>query len=260
MQIQTLIFDMDDTLVIEEASAEAAFLEACQLATDRFKIDPEMLHKAVRQTCRELWHQSPARAYCIEIGISSWEGLWAQFLGDDENHTALRDWAPSYRLNSWYAALLDFGIDDRGFAAVLSTSFIENRRKRHIPFDDSISTLKKMKKRYKLGLLTNGVPDIQRDKIRGSQIGDYFEAIIISGEVGYGKPDRRIFEYTLNQLDAEPDETVMIGNSLRSDIATALDLNLVTIWLNRNGQQRGDSIVPDYEIKSLFELESILNP
>ena len=85
--MKALIFDLDDTLVVEEASAEAAFLETCELAKVRYGINPQDLHATLRQTCRNLWHDSPARAYCLEIGISSWEGLWARFVSWAQTRT-----------------------------------------------------------------------------------------------------------------------------------------------------------------------------
>jgi hypothetical protein len=51
--VDTLIFDLDDTLAVEEASAEAAFIEAGELARVRYGLDPRELHTTVRKTCRE---------------------------------------------------------------------------------------------------------------------------------------------------------------------------------------------------------------
>jgi putative hydrolase of the HAD superfamily len=70
--LKAIILDLDDTLVVEEASAEAAFLETCELARQHYGVDPAALHASVRRICRNLWHQAPGRAYCVEIGISSW--------------------------------------------------------------------------------------------------------------------------------------------------------------------------------------------
>lgn len=91
--LKALILDLDDTLVVEEASAEAALLQTCELARTRHVIEPRDLHATVRQTCRRLWHQSPARTYSVDIGVSSCEALWAGFEGGNENLRILRDWA-----------------------------------------------------------------------------------------------------------------------------------------------------------------------
>ena len=88
--IKALIFDLDDTLVNELASVNSAFLAACRLGEERYGVPPDDLHAAIRETCREFWYNSPARAYCLNVGISSWEGLWARFEGDEENLKILR--------------------------------------------------------------------------------------------------------------------------------------------------------------------------
>jgi len=256
--MKALIFDMDDTLVVEEASAEAAFLETCALAKVRYGIDPRDLHATLRETCRTFWRRSPARVYCVHIGISSWEALWARFLGEDENLRILRKWAPIYRQDSWYHALRRYGVDDPEFAGELALAFPKKRRKRHVVYDDVEPALEALGRAFRLGLLSNGVPDLQREKIEGSGIEKYVVEIVISGEVGVGKPDPRIFEIILNRLGIQPQEAVMVGNSLRSDIGGAQAVGMKAVWLNRDGKSRDESVVPDLEIRGLEELRETL--
>ncbi len=256
--MEALVLDMDDTLVIEEASASEAFLETCGLAEERYGISADALHETVRETCRDLWRASPARTYCLEIGISSWEGLWARFEGDAPYLRILREWGHSYRLDSWHTALQKCGVDNIEFAAQLADTFGRNRRKRHVLYDDVNPFLEEFSKLYRLGLLTNGAPDLQCEKIDGSGIREYFVAIVISGEVGFGKPDRRIYEIMLNQLDVRPEQAMMIGNSLKSDIQGAQVTGMKTAWLNRSRMLRSESIVPDLEVSSLQELRVAL--
>ncbi len=83
MAIRSIFFDSDDTLVIEGASADVAFLATCERAYEKHGIDPEALHQSVRYRARQLWRASTTITYCRAIGISSWEGLWARFLGSE---------------------------------------------------------------------------------------------------------------------------------------------------------------------------------
>ena len=251
--MQNIIFDMDDTLIIEEASATNAFLETCRQAEESCGIQPDKLHTTVRQTARELWHKSPARQFCLDVGISSWEGLHGRFEGDSPNLKIMRAWAPGYRLNAWYNALMKFGIADTELAAQLADAYVKNRQNYHILYDDAEPCLDELSKLYRLTLLTNGAPDIQRDKINSTGIGRYFTDIIISGEVGYGKPDPQIYNLALSQLGATPENTWIIGNSLESDIAGAIAADMKTAWLNRNGVPRDESIIPDLESPDLYQ-------
>ena len=256
--MKVLIFDMDDTLVVEKASAEAAFLETCEVARARYGIDARALHATVRETCRALWHRSPTHAYCRKVGISSWEGLWARFKGDDNNLRVLREWAPRYRRNSWYQALTKHGVDDAKFALELAEAFPGNRRKLHIVYDDVRPTLERLGKSYQLALLSNGAPDLQREKIEGARVGQYFEQIVISGEVGIGKPDARIYHLVLSRFDVTAGEAMMIGDSLRSDVQGAQAVGMKAVWLNRSGRTRDDTVVPDVEVSDLYQLKEAL--
>ncbi len=259
MSITTIIFDLDDTLVVERTSAEAAFIETCKTAQLKYDIDPVLLSKTVRETCRKLWHDSPARDYCLSVGISSWEGLWAEFTGDDDNLARLREWAPFYQNESWRLALLHYDIEDTSFAENLAASFMIDRKARHEVYPDAIPALKQLRGSYNLGLLTNGAPDVQQKKIQGSRLASYFNKIIISGDFGVGKPDPIIFKIALDQLSATPDTTMMIGNSLNSDIKGANESGITSVWLNRDNITPNKHIIPNLEIKTLLELLDQMN-
>ena len=103
-------------------------------------------------------------------------------------------------------------------------------------------------------LLTNGPPDLQREKIDITGIEKYFTAIVVSGEVGYGKPDCRSYQLVLSRLGAEPQSTVYVGDSLESDILGANAIGINTVWVNRHGLSRDESIVPDLEVSNLRQL------
>ena len=259
MAIKNILFDLDDTLVVEGASADAAFLATCERAREKHSIDPEALHQTVRYHAQQLWRASATIAYCRAIGISSWEGLWARFLGNDPNLKSLRAWAPTYRRETWFRALADYDVSDVPFAEQLSTTFMSERRTRHILFSDAEDTLINLRKTYQLALVTNGAPDLQREKIQGAELGRYFDEILISGEVGIGKPDLRIFELALEALAASSSETVMIGDSLTRDILGAQQAGLKGIWLNRSGSKADNHVIPSVQITSLSEINELLS-
>jgi len=259
--MEALIFDLDDTLIADEVSATTAFLKTCLFAQTHFGINFPGFQATVREVCRSYWHQSPAREYCIRVGISSWEGLWAEFDGEDENLRILRNWAPAYRKLSWFTTLQKFGIDDEAFALKLAEKYILSRQELHVVYRDVVPALEIFKSRYRLGLLTNGSPDLQRRKIEGAGIGEYFDGIVVSGEVGIGKPDARVFEMLLSRLKVAPESALMIGDSLESDIQGAHAVGMKAAWVNRLGQISGSYNFPDIEVNNLDELNTWLqNP
>jgi len=258
MATDSILFDLDDTLVVEVASADAAFLATCAVARERYGIDPERLHRSVRDAARELWYNSPTHPYCRSIGISSWEGLWARFLGDGPDLDALRCWASTYRHESWARALAEYGVRDNSFADQLADTFQRERRTRHIVYPDVEPVLDALRRTYRLALVSNGAPDLQREKVRESGLGTYFDSVIISGEVGVRKPQPGIFTLTLDRLDVGPETAVMVGNSLESDIVGAQQAGLRAVWLNRAAKECNPTIQPDAQIATLSELTAFL--
>ena len=63
MTITSILFDLDDTLVIEEASADAAFLATCEHAREKHGINPKALHQAVLYRAGELWRANGHKSY-----------------------------------------------------------------------------------------------------------------------------------------------------------------------------------------------------
>ena len=258
MAIRSILFDLDDTLVVEGVSADAAFLATCERAHEKHGINTEALHQSVRYHARELWRTSPTITYCRAIGISSWEGLWARFLGNDPNLKRLRAWAPTYRREAWFRALADYGVSDSSFAEQLAAIFLSERRSRHVVFPDVEDNLANLKKVYQLALVTNGAPDLQREKIQGANLAQYFDTILISGEVGIGKPDCRIFRMALDALAALPSATVMVGDSLTRDILGAQQTGLKGIWLDRSENDMASQVTVDVQITSLSQIVQLL--
>jgi putative hydrolase of the HAD superfamily len=252
--VKALIFDLDDTLVVEKAAAAAALLATCELAAKRYDLDPQVLRATVRETCRELWHHHcPARTYAIEIGISSWEALWSRFEGDNEDLAALRTWAPDYRRGSWHHALQAHGVEDIDLARELGETYPAYRRQRHIVYDDVHAALEAFRRTYRLALLTNGTSDLQREKIAGAGIGGYFEEILVAGDIGVAKPHPRIFETLLARLEIKPNEAIMLGDSQSKDIRGAQTVGMKAIWVNRADAPRRESVVPDLEVTTLTD-------
>jgi putative hydrolase of the HAD superfamily len=238
LPIKAVIFDLDETLISEQASDSAALAAACELARERCGIDPLALAAAVRRRALELWQSAPTIEYCRAIGIASWEGLWGEFTGEDPNLRTLRARAPAHRLESWRRALIKQGVEDDRLARQLAEHLMVERRRTHQVFPDARPALEELRGRYRLGLITNGAPDVQRAKLDGSGLERYFESVLVSGEVGFGKPDARIFELALEQLAVAAGEAVMVGDSVRRDVEGALAAGIGAVWITRSPERQ----------------------
>jgi HAD superfamily hydrolase (TIGR01549 family) len=136
-------------------------------------------------------------------------------------------------------------------------------------FPEVIPTLEWLREHgYRIGSVTNralgGEPF--REELEHHGLLDYFEVLSISCDVGYMKPHAAIFEHALDALGVAPEETVMVGDSLRADVAGAQALGMTAVWKRNHSSQEEEKpltlpdgegpvvVVPDYTIEALDEL------
>ncbi|WP_042275060.1 YjjG family noncanonical pyrimidine nucleotidase [[Clostridium] dakarense] len=126
-------------------------------------------------------------------------------------------------------------------------------------YKETEELLNYLSKNYRIGIITNGLADVQHRRIRNSAVGRYFEDVVISDEIKIAKPSPEIFEHALNNLDHSDKESVlMVGDSLNSDIKGGINAGFDTCWFNQHKKENNLSIKPTYEINSLLELKNIL--
>lgn len=258
MKIRAILFDLDDTLVVDEAVSREAFQAVAAKAHQEHAIESGRFLRAAEAEARRQWASGPCVAYCREIGISAFECLWGRFEGETPELTALRAWAQVFRRRVFDAALREQMIEDPKGGADLARAFEEARRRLQRLMPDAVETLARLRPDYRIGLLTNGAPDLQREKIAASGLGKYFHAIVISGERGIGKPRPEIFQRLLTELGVDAAESVMVGNSLERDIAGARNAGVTPIWIRVPGSEEFAEAVPAETITGLAQLPGAL--
>lgn len=138
---RALLLDLDDTIIVEEPAAVAAFVATARVAAERHPLDPAALALDARARAREVWRGAPHHAFCRRIGLSSWEGLFCRYEGEGDELRALREWAPGYRREAWQRALADQDVDDDELAGELGERFGADRRALHETVADAAPTL-----------------------------------------------------------------------------------------------------------------------
>ncbi len=111
--------------------------------------------------------------------------------------------------------------------------------------------------RVTLGIVTNGIGTIQRRRIERLGLARLFSHIAISGEVGVAKPDPAIFDH-LGLPWLEPKSTVMIGDSLTSDIAAGAAAGIDTVWFNAHERPMTGPATPTVEVRSIAQILATL--
>ena len=121
--------------------------------------------------------------------------------------------------------------------------------------------LVELSKKATLALVTNGISEVQRARVDRLALGPYFDAIVVSGEVGVAKPSVDIFDIVFEHLgQPAKGSTVMVGDSLSSDIRGGTDYGISTCWFNPSGRQPGPEDRIDHEITDLRQLLTLGGP
>lgn len=226
MKYDTLLFDADNTLWDFDLSEKFALFKV--LGEESIEYQPELLATwhSVNKLC---WLQ-------LEEGLLSAEDLrwvrWERFfeqLGKTGNYA---DMGERY---SMHLGTTDFMIPG---AKLL---------------------LEKLSAQRTLAMVTNGLKEVQRKRLLNTNIADYFDAIIISDEIGISKPHTAFFDHTFSELN-QPDKktTLMIGDSLSSDILGGNNYGLDTCWFNPQRKEANSGVVPRFTIKTLEDLWQVV--
>ncbi|MGE4287680.1 MAG: YjjG family noncanonical pyrimidine nucleotidase [Salinivirgaceae bacterium] len=225
MKYKYLFFDLDRTLWDYKANSEQTLIDLVKTFTPQLS--------------------SQTRLF-IEIFYKVNEALWLQY----RDGIISKEYLSSSRFIQVYK---HFGIDAVSMAEEIAQYYIVQSPQKNKLFPDTRKVLSYLKSmNYSLYLLTNGFLEVQKVKIRTSDIERYFEGMITSEEVGYQKPDSRIFEYALRNTGGQKNNSIMIGDDLDNDIFGAQNFGIDTIYFNpQRTTHKGN---PTYEINNLIEL------
>ncbi|MFT5802849.1 MAG: 2-haloacid dehalogenase [Nonlabens sp.] len=226
MKYQTLLFDADNTLWDFDLSEKFALFRV--LAEENIEFDPDMMETwhGVNKLC---WHQ-------LEEGLLTAEDLrWVRWERFFEQLQKSGDYKKIGERYSMHLGTTDFMIP--GAKALLDKLSVQRN----------------------LVLVTNGLKEVQRKRLQNTNIEHYFDAIIISDEIGVSKPHTAFFDHVFAEIEQpEKSNTLMIGDSLSSDILGGNNYGLDTCWYNPKKKEANSGVVATYEIKELEELWKII--
>ncbi|MEK4487181.1 HAD family hydrolase [Psychrobacillus sp. FSL H8-0484] len=257
--MKAIFFDLDDTLLWDKKSVEAAFQKTCEYAATKVTIDSIELEQAVRAEASALYDTYETRPFTQMIGINPFEGLWGTFDDPGEGFQKMKAIISEYQREAWIRGLKNLGIDDADLGSELALYFPQMRKESPFVYEETFEVLDQLKGKYTLLLMTNGSPSLQNIKLEITpKIAPYFDHIIISGAFGKGKPDPSIFEYALDIVGLDAEEVLMVGDNLMTDILGSAKVGIQSIWINREEKPVSEEVIPTYTIENLRELLPIL--
>ncbi|MBI4983520.1 HAD family hydrolase [Candidatus Woesearchaeota archaeon] len=122
------------------------------------------------------------------------------------------------------------------------------------PYPETEEVLSKLKKKYKLVLVSNTDCFSEEKVLEKFNLKKYFDHIFLSYKIGLIKTDKSFFETVLSTLNAFPEDCVMVGDSLQSDVMAANQVGVKAVLVDPRNTR-------DYhpKITSLTELEGALS-
>ena len=119
--------------------------------------------------------------------------------------------------------------------------------------------VERLSKKYKLYLASNGTATVQAGRLASANISHFFEEIFVSQEIGANKPSIEYFERCFARIPGlDKSKTMMVGDSLTSDILGGQNAGIATCWVNPNHKEGRADIRVDYQIEALSQLEDLL--
>lgn len=120
-----------------------------------------------------------------------------------------------------------------------------------------LETLPLLGNKYKLAVICNtgATPGkLLREIMKKDGIFEYFQIAVFSDELGWAKPNREIFAYTLRYLEVEASEAAHIGDDSSTDVKGANQIGMTSVWL---APRADESIKADYRISEIIELNNL---
>jgi len=226
MKYKWLLFDLDDTILEFSASEHYALERTLRQVGISFNPTNFSIYEKINRKCWDAFE----------------EGTLSQI---DLNET---------RFSQFLAALNLPTVN----ANQLGNYYLEQLSEKAVFMDGAKALLETYYQKYQLGIVTNGLKEVQRPKLEKHNLTHYFEIIIVSDEIGVSKPNTDFFDYAFAEMKFPPKEEVLIiGDSLNSDIKGRHNYGVDTCWYNPNKKKNKTTIKPTYEINNLNELNRL---
>jgi len=114
-------------------------------------------------------------------------------------------------------------------------------------YDETFWAVTEFRKQYRLGIVTDAQRVFCKPELRTLRLENFFDALVISSDYGFRKPDPRLFHIALAALDVPASEAAYIGNKYETDLVGAKEAGLAVAGLIRQTEEEKRAYSNDYE-------------
>lgn len=223
MEIKWIQFDFDNTLVDFSDASEIAFKSVAK----GFGIDDStnayLRYKAINL---KVWHEFEDKLITAE----ELRGL---------------------RFERYFADISERPCSGVEFNTLYLNTLIQETK----IYNGVHETLTSLKDNYALSIITNGLKEVQRPRLNRLEMTGYFDSIIVSDEIGVSKPHGEYFDFAHKSISnpPRPEEILVVGDSLRSDIKGGNNFGSKTCWVSHGQPVEGEE-KPDFVINRVTDI------
>jgi putative hydrolase of the HAD superfamily len=241
MDIRAVAFDVNGTLVriLTDEGMEQIFRSAAHFLTYQgINLHRNQVRELYFRTLREQQRTSPEDHPEFDA-----VGIWRSII--DGNATDFTRTLPAGKLAQMPLFLAEMS---RG---------ISRRRLGLYPHVREVLDI--LRGRYPLALVTDAQSAYARGELHKVGLLGYFDPIVVSGDHGYRKPDRRLFQFALDGMGVAAEHALYVGNDMHRDIFGAREAGMTTVMVESGqGTSAYLDCVPDYRITDIRDLLKIL--
>ena len=222
-----LLCDADNTIFDFNKAEENAFAAACQ----RVELEPnEDIHAL----------------YC-EINESLWKLL--EQGGITQKVLRVR------RFELFLEAIGKPELD----AQAMAEEFVNALGRQSVPIEGAVEAIARWSQMVPVIIVTNGIAKVQHGRMERSEVRHYIRGMVISEEVGAAKPDPKMIFVGMEMAGVtDKSRVLMLGDSLSSDIAAAVNAGVDACWYNPHAMENTKGLPVRYEIRDLDEIDAII--
>ena len=228
MKINTVFFDLDETIWDYRANAEDTLIDLFYNNNLNTHFSLEDFIKIFFEVNRELWD------------LFDQKKIDKSVIRERRFKTTLE------RLDS----------EDTQLGSLLQDQFMAQCPQKTKVFPNAVEVIDKLSGHFDLHIITNGFENIQHHKLKSAGVGHHFKELITSEMAGAQKPDPKIFNLALKKANSVAQESVMIGNNLFADVMGARNVGMEAIYFNPEKELHTENI--QYEVNDLCQILDIV--